>query len=77
MKKAAAPREAKNWLKNLIAAEVLKLSAEVRSGVARGKDESLPPVVQAKALTAKGDLTVKPDAVPRFWAAFILISDPD
>lgn len=77
MKKAAALREAKEWLKNLTADEVLKLSADMHKGVTRGKGEDLPPVVEAKAVAPKGDLTVKPYAHPRFWAAFILVGDPD
>ena len=77
MKKAAALREAKNWLKNLTAQEVLKLSADMTKSVTRGKGELLPPVVEAKTIAPKGDLSIKPYADPRYWAAFILIGDPD
>ena len=77
MKKAAALREAKQWLRELTAEEVLKLSADMHEGVTRGKGEPLPPMVEAKSIAPKGDLTVKPYADPRFWAAFILVGDPD
>lgn len=77
MTKAAALRQAKDWLRNLTAEEVLKLSADMRRGVTRGKGEELPMVVPAKVVAPAGDLTVKPYADPRAWAAFILVGDPD
>ncbi len=77
MKKAAALREAKNWLKNLTAEEVLKLSADMTKSVTRGKDEKLPPVLEAKTVAPQGDLKAKPYADPRFWSAFILVGNPD
>lgn len=77
MKKAAALREAKEWLRNLTAEEVLKVSGTVREGVSRGKGELPPPELTAKAVAPGGDLKVKPYADPRFWAAFILVGDPD
>jgi tetratricopeptide (TPR) repeat protein len=76
MPKAAALREAKDWLRNLSRAEVLKVAAQVSQGVERGKGrpklELLPPVPEPTP-AAKGD---KPYAHPYYWAAFILIGDP-
>jgi CHAT domain-containing protein len=77
MPKAAALREAKEWLRNLSPEEALKVAAEVSNGVERGKGRPrqkllspLPEPVPA----AKDD---KPYAHPYYWAAFVLIGDPD
>ncbi len=77
MTKAAALREAKNWLRNLTAEEVLKLSANMTQSVTRGKDDVLPTVVDAKTVAPSGDLTIKPYADPRYWSAFIIVGEPD
>jgi CHAT domain-containing protein len=75
--KAEALSEAKRWLRELPAAEATKLRAGMTAGVDRGKgrisrvDPDAPP---PKPATPPGD---KPYAHPYYWAAFILIGDPD
>ncbi len=79
MPKAEALAEAKNWLRDLSSEEALKLTAAMTNGVSRGergKDVALnpPPKVSKEAPPANG---FKPFAHPRYWAAFILIGDPN
>jgi tetratricopeptide (TPR) repeat protein len=75
--KAAALREAKEWLRNLSRAEALKVAAQVSQGVQRGKGRpklELLPAVSEVAPPAKED---RPYAHPYYWAAFVLTGDPD
>jgi tetratricopeptide (TPR) repeat protein/CHAT domain-containing protein len=73
--KAAALREAKEWLRHLSREEVLRVAAEVSQGVERGKGRPkgklLPTLPEPSA--AKSDY---PYAHPYYWAAFVLIGDP-
>jgi Tfp pilus assembly protein PilF len=76
MPKAAALREAKQWLRSLPRTEALKVAAQVSQGVERGKGRprlELLPAVPEVASAAKEDC---PYAHPYYWAAFILIGDP-
>jgi CHAT domain-containing protein len=76
MGKAAALEEAKHWLRTLSADEALKRLGKLSEGVVRGprrEKVELPPLPKAPA--ASQDF--KPYAHPRFWAAFILIGDPE
>jgi CHAT domain-containing protein len=75
MGKAAALREAKQWLRNVPASEALARLGEITKGVVRGERparEEMRAVPKPK--DAAGDY--KPYAHPRYWAAFILIGDP-
>ncbi len=73
MGKAAALDEAKRWLRGLSQEEALKLSAAISDGVDRGtrgkgvKVNVLPKVEKDE----------KPFAHPKYWAAFVLIGDPN
>jgi CHAT domain-containing protein len=72
MPKAAALREAKQWLRELPREEALRVVAAVTQGVARGK-ELLPPVPGVPDVK-KDD---RPYAHPYYWAAFVLIGEAD
>jgi tetratricopeptide (TPR) repeat protein len=65
--KAAALREAKLWLRDLTATEVETLQADLRTGRLGAGPES-PRDTEADA--------ERPYAHPHYWAAFILIGDP-
>jgi CHAT domain-containing protein len=76
MGKAAALREAKQWLRTLSADAALERLGTLTDGVVRGERQArklMQPVPQPK--DASKDF--KPYAHPRYWAAFILIGDPD
>ncbi len=73
MGKAAALDEAKRWLRNLSSEEATALTAKISNGVARGtrgKNVDLKVV-------ATDSKDAKPFAHPKYWAAFILIGDPN
>ncbi|HET6884276.1 MAG TPA: tetratricopeptide repeat protein [Pirellulales bacterium] len=75
--KAAALAEAKQWLRQLSVQEATRLAADMTAGVARGKNEPALKLVvpAADPRTAADD--EHPFSHPRYWAAFILIGDPD
>jgi hypothetical protein len=75
--KAAALAEAKQWLRGLTAEEAAKLLTDLTGGVARGLGKEAVKISPAdpKAPTVQG--APRPFSHPRFWAAFILIGDPD
>jgi tetratricopeptide (TPR) repeat protein len=72
LKRAAALEEAKRWLSGLERKEALALLSRLTQGVVRGPIVSRSRLVE-QAL-AKND---RPYADPFFWAAFVLIGDPD
>jgi CHAT domain-containing protein len=76
LSKAAALREAKQWLRSVPASEALAKLGEITNGVVRG-ERPVREEMQAvpKPTDAVGDY--KPYAHPRYWAAFILIGDPE
>jgi CHAT domain-containing protein len=71
MAKADALREAKQWLRNLSTEEATARLAKISRGVPRG--------TRAKGVDLKVVATetkdAKPFALPKYWAAFILIGD--
>jgi CHAT domain-containing protein len=76
MPKAEALREAKQWLRGLTAAEALDRLGVITQGVVRGERparEEMKEVPKPKgAAKDYGHY-----AHPHYWAAFILIGDPD
>jgi CHAT domain-containing protein len=76
MGKAAALREAKEWLRNVPASEGLARLGEITKGVVRGER---PAREEMRAVPKPKDTTgdYKRYAHPRYWAAFILIGDPE
>jgi tetratricopeptide (TPR) repeat protein len=72
MPKAQALREAKNWLRKLHRAERDNLAANLVKGELRGTVVPGKPVVQLSKEQAD-----MPYAHPRYWAAFILLGDPE
>jgi CHAT domain-containing protein len=80
MGKADALAEAKNWLRNVSSEEALKLTAAITNGVSRGergKGETFKLSVPKEPKTTTPAKDDKPFAHPRYWAAFILIGDPN
>jgi CHAT domain-containing protein len=76
MGKAPALHEAKQWLRNLSANDALERLGTLTNGVVRGER---PAREEMKAIPVPKDSgkDYKPYAHPRYWAAFILIGDPD
>jgi len=70
--KTEALREAKTWLRQLGREERDRLAAHLVKGELRGTDVAARPVVRPKE--GAGNM---PYAHPRYWAAFILLGDPD
>jgi len=76
MPKAEALREAKQWLRALTATEALDRLGVITKGVVRGER---PAREEMRAVPKPKDAAkdYKPYAHPRYWAAFILIGDPE
>jgi hypothetical protein len=72
--KAEALAEAKAWLRRLPRSEALRLAAQVTGGVERGKGRPALPQTPAVPETDKDE---PPYAHPYYWAAFVLVGDPD
>jgi CHAT domain-containing protein len=76
MSKAAALRDAKHWLRALTASEALERLGTLTQGVVRGER---PARQEMHAVPRPNDAgkDYRPYAHPRYWAAFILIGDPE
>ena len=59
------PGEAKEWLKNLTADEVLERAGTLARGVSRGPGAEPPPELKPADVAPKGDLKLKPYTDPR------------
>jgi CHAT domain-containing protein len=75
--KSQALSEAKQWLRELSLDEATRMSAEITQGVARGKDAPALKLVVPVEGTNDRSKEVKPFAHPKYWAAFILVGNPN
>jgi CHAT domain-containing protein len=75
MTRAAALREAKEWLRTVTAAEALERLGTLTQGVVRGERPARQEM-QAVPRAEGAGKDFRPYAHPRYWAAFILIGDP-
>jgi tetratricopeptide (TPR) repeat protein len=74
--KAEALREAKQWLRTLTTTEALERLGSLTQGVVRGER---PARDEMRGVPRPKDAAkdYRPYAHPRYWAAFILIGDPE
>jgi CHAT domain-containing protein len=75
--KAAALAEAKEWLRHLTLEEATLRLSTITEGVARGKDQPALKVASLAADPKVNPKEVKPFAHPKYWAAFVLLGDPN
>jgi CHAT domain-containing protein/tetratricopeptide (TPR) repeat protein len=77
MPKAEALAEAKGWLRALSRDELVSAAATISAGEARSKGAAKrqPPVPALQPPSRSGD--ERPYAHPFYWAAFVLVGDPD
>jgi CHAT domain-containing protein len=76
MGKAAALHEARMWLQNLTLAEATDRLGVLTDGVSRSGKKGRE-VVGAVPVLSDSTSDSKPYLHPKYWAAFILIGDPD
>lgn len=76
MGKAAALHDAKQWLRNLTATEALERLGTLTNGIVRG-ERPAKEVIKTVPIPKDAGKDYKPYSHPRYWAAFILIGDPD
>ncbi len=74
--RAAALTEAKTWLRNLTRAEAEQLAVQLSGGSWRGKVEKLQ-LASDDPSSAPPKADDRPFAHPAYWAAFILLGDPE
>jgi tetratricopeptide (TPR) repeat protein len=78
MPKAEALAEAKRWLRELHRDDAQRLTAALTTGLVRGKGEKpVKLVVPGGEAHADSKADDHPFSHPRYWAAFILIGDPN
>jgi CHAT domain-containing protein len=78
MGKAAALAEAKRWLRNLTKEEAAKLTADITQAVERTKGVKAFKASDRPVAAPPDSATDEhPYSHPRYWAAFVLIGDPD
>jgi CHAT domain-containing protein len=75
--KAQALAEAQAWLRTLPRAEALRQTARLSGGVSRAKGRPARPLLPPVPDPAPGQAEQPPYTHPYYWAAFVLIGDPD
>jgi CHAT domain-containing protein/tetratricopeptide (TPR) repeat protein len=76
MGKAVALHEAKQWLRNLTSTEALERFGNLTNGVVRS-EQPLRKQMKPVPIPKDAGKDHKPYAHPHYWAAFILIGDPE
>jgi hypothetical protein len=74
MGRAPALDEARRWLRALERRRATLLAGGLERGLLRGTEEEIPPFAGKEPALPAGD---KPFAHPAYWAAFVLVGDPD
>jgi CHAT domain-containing protein len=77
MTKAAALAEAKAWLRDLTGDEVAKLAEGLSDGAARSKGAQKRQEATAGLKVPAGPGDDRSFAHPYYWAAFVLVGDPE
>jgi CHAT domain-containing protein len=77
MPKAESLREAKAWLRGLTRDEAATLAANLLRGVERGKGLRPRQKAEVAAALPGGAGNDRPFSHPFYWAAFVLVGDPD
>jgi CHAT domain-containing protein len=74
MGRALALDEARKWLRELPRKRASLLAGGLQRGGLRGSEEEVPPLLDKEPDLPAGE---KPFAHPFFWAAFVLLGDPE
>jgi CHAT domain-containing protein len=75
--KAAALAESKAWLRGLSREEAVRRTAQLTRGVERGKGRKELPLLPQLPPSSSGAVEDRPYDHPYYWAAFVLIGDPN